>query len=473
MLISGNHLAGYLEAVALLALGLTAWSRYRFGGKLLAGYVAGFCYLGLILSGSRGGYLSAAASLLVFALFSLWIIGIYRRRDFTLSLIIILLGGSLLLGGTTYLMTTNTFINGRLIRLTQATKDVRVYNWLASLDQFKEAPMLGTGAGTHLYYGRLFRRPQIQNDPIHSHGDYLEMLAEYGVVGELLALGFLFTHLIYGIRNIGVITVRRLCNSLDYPGSDSLALCLGATTAVIALMAHSVVDFNMHIPGNALLFAFIFGIIANPGVGRAAPPPRRLISPEMLLRSGIVLAGIVLLCTVATRYKGEEWTEKARVALRNQDYKECIDRATLAIQADPTNPNAYFYQGEAYRVTASKMQIPALRPVLFENAIAAYRHGLALFPQDENLTVRLAQSLDGLHLFDEAEEAYLQALHLDPNLGAIHAYYSAHLHLTGQEEASKKYQASALNLGGDKIHDMGMEEAQSILDFDPGKTEEK
>ena len=467
LLISGNHLAGYLESVALIALSLSVWSRCRLGTKLLTAYIAGFCYLGVILSGSRGGYLSTIVSLVFFGLLSVWVIGIYRRRNFTGFFVGIFAVGLLLLSGTGYLMTHNKFVYERLQRIVQASKDARIYNWQATLDQAKLDPVWGTGAGTHLYYGRLFRRPPLQNDPIHAHGDYLELLAEYGIVGLLLSLTFLLTHLVNGIRGIREITVRRLCNALDSARSDSLALTLGATVAVVALAAHSLVDFNMHIPGNALFFAFLFGMLGNPGINRSAPS-LSWASPTMLLRGGLAVLGMVTLVGIASFFEGEQWGESARVSLRKGDYKACIEQATAAIEADPSNPDSYFYQGEAYRVTALQIKIPALRAVLFEKAITAYRHGLELFPQDETLLLRLGQSLDGALRFEEAEEAYLTALGWDPNLGMLHGYYAAHLRLTGQKETAKEQLDIARRLCACDPRAIGMKEIQSILETSSG-----
>ena len=472
MLISGNHLAGYLEALALFALSITLWGRFRLGFKFLTGYLIVFCYLGVILSGSRGGYLSSLASLVAFAMISIWVTGIYRRRNFGSIIAGTFMAGVLLLWGVSHAMSHNTFINKRIELLTQSSKDVRVYNWLATLDQYKLNPVWGTGAGTHLYYGRLFRRPQIQADPIHSHGDYLELLAEYGIVGEALALFFLLTHLFNGIRSIREITVRRLCNALTSPRSDALALTLGATTAVIALMAHSVVDFNMHIPGNALLFAFIFGMLANPGIDRTQSIPS-WTHPATLLRGGVAVLGVAMLAAIAYRYQGEASTEQARISLRNRDYQACIEQATLAIKADPSNPDPYFYQGEAQRITALRMQLPALRSVLFEKAIEAYRRGLMQFPQDENLLLRLGQALDGARRFDEAEEVYCRVIALDPNLGILHAYYATHLRLVGKGEAAKKSLDAARQLGLGDAHNVGRAEAQSILEAGSANTEQK
>ena len=472
MLISANHLAGYLESIALISLSITVWSRARLGLKLLTGYITVCCYVGLILSGSRGGYLSSIVSLIVFGMLSLWVIGIYRRRNFGSFFVGVFATGLLLLSTTGFLMTHNAVIKERLQRLVESSKDVRVYNWMATLDQYQLNPVWGTGAGTHLYYGRLCRRPQIQSDPIHSHGDYLELLAEYGIVGELLAVAFLVTHVLNGMRCIREITFRRLCNALVSARSDTLALTLGATAAVTALMAHSVVDFNMHIPANALLFAFLFGILGNPGIDRYVSV-RSWTSPVVLLRGGLAVLGVLTIAGIALRYTGEARTEQARVFLRNHDYTASIEQAALAIKADPSNPNPYLHQGEAYRLTALRMPIPALRLVLFEKAIAAYRSGLECFPQDENLMLRLAQSLDGALRFEEAEEFYLNAIRWDPNLGVLYAYYAAHLQLTGQPEAAKKCRDAAQRLGTINPQSVGMAEVQTILATTPAHPEKK
>ena len=48
--------------------------------------------------------------------------------------------------------------------------------------------------------------------------------------------------------------------------SSSLALVVGAAVGILALSVHSIFDFNLQIPANTLFVAFLFGILANPGV---------------------------------------------------------------------------------------------------------------------------------------------------------------------------------------------------------------
>ena len=465
MLISGNHLAGYLESLALLALSITLWSRLGVGLKMLTGYLTLFCYLGVLISGSRGGVLSSLVSLGVFGLLCIWIVNIYQPRSFVMFLSGTLAAGLVFLVVFGFVASNSSVIKSRLQNIERASKDVRIYNWMATLDQYRQSPVWGTGAGTHLYYGRLYRRPQIQADPVHSHGDYLELLAEYGIVGELLAVVFLLTHLLHGLHIIRDLTLRRLCNAISTARSDSLALTLGSTTAVVALMAHSVVDFNMHIPGNALLFAFLFGMLGNPGTDKPRPTP--WFSGTTLLRAGLAVLGIAMLAGVVHKYKGEAWAEKARVSLRKLSYQTAVEQADRAIQADPSNFYPYLYKGEAYRIIALRMQIPPLRTAFFEKAAASFQKGLEQFPYDDNLMLKLGRSLDGAHRFNEAEEAYLNAIRWNPSFGYNYAHYAAHLELTNQLEASKKYREAAHQFGTPNAEEVGRGEMLIIRGSNP------
>jgi tetratricopeptide (TPR) repeat protein len=316
--------------------------------------------------------------------------------------------------------------------------------------------VLGTGAGTHLFYGRLFRRPQIQVDPEHAHSDYLELLAEYGLVGEALAIFFLVVHIGQGMKTARQVTARRLCNIPGMGQSDTLALTLGALSACAALLAHSVVDFNMHIPGNAVLFAFLFAVLGSGGMEKAWED--RATRPETLARGVLALAGLGLLVAITLRYPAERLSNQARTALEAADYDECIRLAELAIAKDPANPQTYFYQGEAYRALAASMPSYSLREEYFKQAIEAYRKGIASFPQNENLWIRLGQCLDGTLQYAEAQQAYLNAIASDPNLGILYAYYAAHLRLVGDLEGAEQCEDAARDLGATDLEKIGMGE---------------
>jgi len=77
----------------------------------------------------------------------------------------------------------------------------------------------------------------------HTHNDYVEALAETGIVGGLLGAAFLLLLL--------WASWARLVGAAE---SADMAYHIGAVAACAGLLVHSLVDFNLHIPSNALIF---------------------------------------------------------------------------------------------------------------------------------------------------------------------------------------------------------------------------
>lgn len=472
LLISPNHYGGYLEAVAIMALSLAWWSRLKIWVKMLLFYSVVICYFGIAISGSRGSYFSSLTSLLLFAVISLNAVRVVDRQKFLRISVVVVFILTIAVTGGVSLMLRSSFLKQRmsLMMNTDMRKDTRIYNWQASLDQFYVSPAFGTGAGTHLYYGRLFRRPQLQSDPVHCHSDYLELLCEYGIAGAAGMLLFLFFHLKKGFSANSTLVHKRLLNS--YPArSDAFALNAGALSAVAALAVHSVVDFNMHIPGNALLFAFIFGMIANPGIDDN-PPGAQFAG---LFRFALPPLAIWMLITGIPKLPAEYYTELSRSALRDKNYGVSINYAYIALGRVPPeaawpasliktfggeqkDPNLFFYIAESNRMMGLAYKIPYLRNNYFATALSAYTRGLELFPQDEHMLVRMAQTLDSLGRFNEAEAAFQSAIKADPNLGVIYGYYGAHLQAMGRLDESKAAYEKGQKLAKESIQKLGQAE---------------
>jgi O-antigen ligase len=447
-LISSIHLAGFLEAVAPFALSAALWSGWKIGLRLTLGYLAVMCYFGIAITGSRGGYLSALFSLIVFACLSLYVSGRTRPRHFSRTLFVTL---SVLVAGilaAVAIMSQSDLIRNRLALIPRQFEknglDVRIYNWQATLDQFRLAPLLGTGAGTHWYYGRHFRRPQLQSDPIHAHSDYLELLAEYGIVGAFGMVAFLVVHIGRGAQGLGsFVRMHARAQYAEEPlRSGELAFHIAALTTVAAYLAHSVVDFNLHIPGHALILAFVFGLLATPSI----PDEARPIRGTFALRWALPLVAVALLVFAAPKFAGEYFAEKARVALRDLQLEDAIAFGIGALKYQDKNPELYFTLGGAHRALGLFAEEPAERAQHFEAAATAYLAGLKVFPQDEHMVIRLAETMADLGRFRDADSFFRAALVLDPRLGRIHAYYAKHLALVGREKDAEESLAKARSL---------------------------
>ena len=174
-----NHLAGLLEMTGLVALGLACWSASRPRVRVLAGYCVLMCLAGVAITGSRGGYLSVVFGLGIFAILSLWAVWLMRRGGLMMTLAAILFGAALVLGGGFWFMSQSDSIHDRLAKIYDPN-NMRLYLWKGALTQYHLRPLEGTGSGTTLYLARQFRDPLIQNDPMHAHDDYLELLAGDG-----------------------------------------------------------------------------------------------------------------------------------------------------------------------------------------------------------------------------------------------------------------------------------------------------
>jgi O-antigen ligase len=125
---------------------------------------------------------------------------------------------------------------------------------------FLDHPFVGTGLGTlqivyppyeTLYDGKIVN---------HTHNDYLEALAETGIAGGLCCAWFLGVLLAESLKRL-----RQLINS--FTG----ALQLSGLVACCGFLVHSLVDFNLHIPSNALLF-FLMAHLASSEIQQGTPP---------------------------------------------------------------------------------------------------------------------------------------------------------------------------------------------------------
>jgi O-antigen ligase len=424
--VNPNHLAGLLEVLGVFALGVGCWSRWPTWTKLLAFYLAAVCYLGIVLTGSRGGYFSAGASLILFAMLSLIVLwrtgsGVLARiggASFALAALIVLFA--------LFFARQSLFVAER----TQGGLNEEVYNrrydlWHAAVEQWRLQPVIGTGSGTYLFYGRQFRAESTNKDPVYAHNDYLQLLAEYGLLGAGAFLIFFGTHLYNGWRNFQRLGPKRVVVSTRLL-SNALALQVAALSAIIACVVHSIVDFNLHIPANALLVAFVFGLIANPGISRENQQPA-VTNSAIAWRLVLAGLGIIVAIQCVRLLPAEYFAERARVALRDNDPTTSASFAVRALATEQKNPDIYYYLGRAGMLEGNAVSDPAKRLFLFQVAMVAFEKGWALTRRDRTFPLELASIYDALDRFPEAEWMYYEALRLDPKFMLIRQSYQAHL----------------------------------------------
>jgi O-antigen ligase len=145
----------------------------------------------------------------------------------------------------------------------------RISNWGDALHLVRDYPVTGAGLGT---FGLAFRHYQTGSVNFyvdHAHNDYLEFAADTGLLGVAL----LFLPILY-------LLLRMLIFFLTDPRRYRPAVTLGCIGSTLGMLIHSLTDFNLQIPANALIFAVVLGIgykavCVERGEGKLAGAPSR------------------------------------------------------------------------------------------------------------------------------------------------------------------------------------------------------
>jgi O-antigen ligase len=292
--VSKNHFAGYVAMATLLAAGLAIgladrarrrhrdWTASPQAGAVVLAMVAALAMaLAGLASLSRGGAIALAAGAL--SLLSLLVVRARGGRSRTSLLPSLALAGAL---GLVLIVLVPPATHERLQNLGGAS--FRLDTWRDAIRMSLTSPAVGQGLGAfHDAYPR-FKREHWYVRVEHAENDYIETLAESGILGLGIVLaggGLLLLGAGRGALSGGDRVVR--------------GIGMGAVAGLVALVVHSGVDFNLRIPSNAALAAVLAAAAAGvAGVG-SRPLPR-------LAALGLALGALGLLATVAT-LPAEPW----------------------------------------------------------------------------------------------------------------------------------------------------------------------
>ena len=200
---------------------------------------AALILLGVIYSLSRMGFLASLLSLFVIGALTVgWGLASRHKWLALASVAIVMLLSVVFLPPAQLIQRF-----GRL-----ASED-RLQVWGETLHLVSAYPVFGCGLGA---YESAFPRYKV-SAPLeawdHAHNDYLQLLAELGLAGSLIAAALLLVVL---SRLIRVLT--------NHPEPDARYLAIACTGALAGFLAHSITDFNLYIPANAMVLAWILGL---------------------------------------------------------------------------------------------------------------------------------------------------------------------------------------------------------------------
>ena len=256
--VNRNHFAGFIELTAPIGISLLIFRGVRRDLFLMVGLLTIIPIGALILAASRGGIVSFAVEIGVLALLART-----RRRESPRIIAI----GAVSLGAVVLILWLGAgaaFERLSTTRAGDATLVRRAFMFRGAEHVFFDYPIKGAGLGALV---SVYPRYETMYDGYvvdHVHNDYIEALAETGLIGGVCGLVFLW------------LLFREARKSFTAEqGHFSRALHAGAIAALCGLLIHSFVDFNLHIPSNALLFLLQAYLATSPPLPSQAPAKRQ------------------------------------------------------------------------------------------------------------------------------------------------------------------------------------------------------
>jgi O-antigen ligase len=256
-----NHLAGLLEMSLAVGIGLLLAKptiyrgdfrhklrtliRVVLSNKVILRLLLAVLVIALVLTRSRMGNTAFFASLMIAGALAL----LLMRNKTTATTILL---GSLLVIDITIV---GAFFGvdkvAERLQKTSSQTESRDEVTRDTFNIFLDQPITGIGAGTftHAY-------PALKSDDITStayynnaHNDYVQFLAEFGLPATAALAFIVIWSFWYGV------VAMRVRNSHLYQGTG-----FTVTMAIVAIGIHSIVDFNLQIPANAMIFVVILAL---------------------------------------------------------------------------------------------------------------------------------------------------------------------------------------------------------------------
>ncbi len=236
--VNRNHFAGFVELTLPIGLALMVFRGIRRDVIPLTTVLTVVPVSAMILSGSRAGIICLAFEIAVLAVF----VRLRRSKEGPRMAVIAIVGFAAV-ALIAWVGVGRAIERFTSLHSNEVTQGRRASMLRGAWEVYLDHPIRGSGLGTIV---AVYPRHETVYDGKvvdHVHDDYMEELAETGLLGGLCGLAFLW------------LLFRDARRSFEAEqGHFSRGLHVGAIVALSGILLHSFVDFNLHIPSNALLF---------------------------------------------------------------------------------------------------------------------------------------------------------------------------------------------------------------------------
>jgi O-antigen ligase len=403
--ISPNHLGGFLEMILPLGLSYMLVGRFKPLIRVLLGYASLVMVAAIGVTLSRGSWVSTAGSLMVF--FAVLLL----HRSYRLPALLMFL---VVAGAGVYVLKQSHYVEQRfqgLVKDRSAAAEGRTGIWPAAINVWRQNVWWGVGPAHFDYRFRQFRPEDLQARPDRTHNDFLNTLVDWGIVGTALVASA------WILLAFGIVKTWRFVRAAPRDlgkrkKSNKLALVLGASVGLVAILIHSTVDFNMHIPANAIIAVTLMALITCHLRFATERFWFRVGFPVRIVATMVLIGGLVYLGQQSVREAAESiWLERA--SLKSYRSPEQVAMLKRAFAVEPRNPETALAIGTALR-TQSAEGGPDYRQLATE-ALSWFQAGIKLNPLDPYPQLGAGGCLDWLDRKGESPPYFSRAEDLDPN----------------------------------------------------------
>ncbi|WP_227485183.1 MULTISPECIES: O-antigen ligase family protein [unclassified Acidithiobacillus] len=266
----------------------------------------------------------------------------------------------------------------------------RALMWIATWHIFLSHPWLGTGLGSYFLYYPAYRLPgELASAGTYAHNDYLEYLAE----GGLINLGFLLAFagsLMYALYKL----LYKAGKSLNLPDDRRLE-ALGLVLGVFAITGHALGNFIFYnLPLSVLAGLFLARAWRIYGYHGETQPllPRLGIHHGMIAQAvlivGVLVASWNLLADGATYalFSDNGWLNRM-MPNNNQRAIFLMKAANWITVARPLATQPHVYLANEYLTLADQDKALGVdrRRVLIKSALQQYEQGLVGIPRQSGV----------------------------------------------------------------------------------------
>lgn len=447
-----DHFAGFIGALVPVWLGMALYGRQSLRIRQAWGALAALSLAATLYAGSAQGFLALIIGLGTFVLLTGTIL--YRKiTPAAKKMALFVVAGFTIIAALIGFAVAGPL--GQQIDRTLLTKGEGTslpLIWKAGLKQAAVSPALGTGSRSSYIYGRLFRDEALGSstaEPEFIHNEYLQILADYGIIGLVLLLSVLALHGSSGLSFVRSYAGFATAKGRILPQSDHLALVVGAMATLSAMGALSLFDFTMHLPVFVIVAAVFLAVLAAPDpMASALKPAAAPVIPGgslMFVNRAVVFGcGIAMLMFGLVFSRSEFHYEMARLSFESDPggYKH-FRHLKAAREIDPKNP--YLFALSAHAQVAGitpAMAAPERRQAL-EQADQYFSKARSLYPQDFFAAVGHSAVLDELGKKSRALQRLNDAREMAPYYGnLILAEAEHHLRHGNIVEAEKSFEAA-------------------------------